>query len=130
MQVAVLIAVAGMVLLGCGEERAPTSAASSGSAVKTSTSAAPAVEEPQADLASEGRQAYLSTCIACHNADPKLDGALGPAVAGASQALLTARILYGEYPEGYKPKRDTRSMVPMPFLEKQIPALTAYLGPL
>ena len=32
-----------------------------------------------------------------------------------------------EYPPGYTPKRDTRVMVAMPFLEKQIPALAAYL---
>jgi hypothetical protein len=32
-----------------------------------------------------------------------------------------------EYPEGYQPKRETRSMVAMPFLKRQIPAIAAYL---
>ncbi len=83
---------------------------------------------PPEELVSQGRQVYLSSCIACHNADPAKDGALGPAVAGASLELLEARVLRGEYPGGYVPKRDTAAMVAMPFLEKQIPAIAAYLA--
>ena len=80
-----------------------------------------------AELVEKGRQTYLSSCIACHNADPARDGALGPAVAGASFELLEARIMRAEYPPGYTPKRETAVMVAMPFLEKQLPALAAYL---
>lgn len=80
------------------------------------------------DLALEGRQVYLSSCIACHNADPAKEGALGPSVAGASLELVVARVLRGEYPDGYVPKRDSAAMVAMPFLEKQIPALAAFLA--
>ncbi len=137
MRVASLITVVGLALstAACSEEGAPTTADGSGTAGSASSSK-PALGKPLAEpvaeelpnLVSEGRQAYLSTCIACHNPDPKLDGPLGPSVAGASEALLRARILHGEYPDGYTPKRDTRSMVPMPFLEGQIPALTAYLA--
>lgn len=76
----------------------------------------------------QGRQAYLSSCIACHNVDPAKDGALGPAVAGSSLELLEARVLRGEYPDGYTPRRDTAVMLAMPFLEKQIPAMAAYLA--
>ena len=49
--------------------------------------------------------------------DPRTDGSLGPAVAGASLELLTARVLRAEYPAGYTPKRETRVMVPLPHLE-------------
>ena len=80
------------------------------------------------DLAPRGRQVYLSSCIACHNADPAKDGALGPAVSDASLELLEARVLRGAYPDGYVPKRNTAVMVAMPFLEKQIPAIAAYLA--
>jgi mono/diheme cytochrome c family protein len=132
MRVATLIAVTGMLAIACSEEgtkASPSTASKGGAATPAPTSDSDSSPEP-ADLVSDGKQAYLSSCIACHNADPKLDGALGPSVAGASEPLLRARILYGEYPEGYQPKRQTRSMVPMPFLEKQIPAIAAYLASL
>ncbi len=93
----------------------------------TSRNAASAPAETQDDGVAQGRQAYLSSCIACHNADPTQDGALGPPVAGASLELLEARLLRGEYPAGYTPKRDTAVMVAMPFLGKQIPSIAAYL---
>ena len=102
-----------------------SSAPEASAAARPERSAAPSDPE---ELAREGRQAYLSNCIACHNADPTKDGALGPAVAGASLELLEARVLRGEYPEGYAPKRDTAVMVAMPFLERQLPALAAYLA--
>jgi hypothetical protein len=53
---------------------------------------------------------------------------LGPAVTGSSAALIEARVLHGDYPPGYTPKRETRAMVAMPFLEKQLPGLIAYLA--
>jgi hypothetical protein len=37
-------------------------------------------------------------------------------------------VLRGEYPDGYTPRRDTAVMLAMPFLEKQIPAMAAYLA--
>ena len=33
------------------------------------------------------------------------DGSVGPAVAGASRELIEAKVLRGEYPPGYTPKR-------------------------
>ena len=33
-----------------------------------------------------------------------------------------------EYPTGYTPKRDSRAMVPLPYLEKELPALHAFLA--
>lgn len=82
---------------------------------------------PLSDVAKEGRTVYMSVCIACHNYDPNLDGGLGPANAGASLALLEAKILRGEYPPGYTPKRASRAMPPLPHLAEQIPALHAFL---
>jgi len=120
------------VALGCSGEPdpAPTRPAP---APKSPAAAVPAEAPPEApmdpkELAEKGRQVYLSSCIACHNADPTKDGALGPAVAGSSYELLEARVMRSEYPEGYTPKRETAVMIAMPFLEKQLPALAAYLA--
>jgi mono/diheme cytochrome c family protein len=78
-------------------------------------------------LATRGRQVYLAQCIQCHNANPALDGPVGPAVKGASRELLEAKVIRGEYPPGYRPKRPTRVMPPQPTLAPDIPALAAYL---
>ena len=83
--------------------------------------------DPQAALVKRGRVVYETNCIACHSPDPRRDGPLGPAVACASSELLTAKVLRNEYPAGYKPKRETQAMVPLPHLEKELPALAAYL---
>jgi mono/diheme cytochrome c family protein len=78
-------------------------------------------------LASRGRQIYLGQCIQCHNANPASAGPVGPAVKGASRELLEAKVLRGEYPTGYTPKRPTKVMPPQPNLAPDIPALAAYL---
>jgi mono/diheme cytochrome c family protein len=93
------------VLIGCGEKG----------------------EGKKADV-QRGRAVYMTTCINCHNPDPKKDGSVGPAVWGASWALLRARVVKGEYPPGYVPKRKTRLMTPLPHLEKDILALHAFLN--
>lgn len=81
------------------------------------------------ELARQGKDIYQSVCIACHNGDPNRDGALGPAIAGASPALLEARVVRGEYPPGYTPKRpDSGAMPQFPYLAEDIPALAAYLA--
>jgi mono/diheme cytochrome c family protein len=74
-----------------------------------------------------GRITYLAQCISCHNANPALEGALGPAVKGSSLELLKAKIRRASYPEGYKPKRDTRIMRPLPLTEEEIVALAEFL---
>ena len=79
-------------------------------------------------LAKRGRSVYQANCIACHNVDPSQDGAVGPAIAGSPLALLQAKVLRNEYPPGYTPKRDTGNMVPLPHLEKELPALAAFLA--
>ncbi len=80
------------------------------------------------DLVTQGERVYQNVCIACHSADPSRDGALGPAIAGASRELLEARVLRGEYPPGYQPKRASAAMPSFPYLEDDIPALEAYLA--
>lgn len=75
-----------------------------------------------------GKTLYLTYCIACHNMNPKLIGALGPEVYGASEELLRLRILEKKYPEGYKPKRKTKLMEPIPELKDDIVFLHAYLN--
>jgi len=79
-------------------------------------------------LLERGQQAYASNCQSCHGPDPKKDGSIGPAVWGSSLELLTLRVMKAEYPEGYGSKRTTKLMVPLPHLEKDLPALHLYLN--
>src|SRR3954468_232571 len=72
--------------------------------------------KPTDPAVARGKQAYLGTCIACHNMNPALDGAVGPAIKGASKQLLEARLMRAEYPAGYTPKRTTHIMPPQPQL--------------
>jgi mono/diheme cytochrome c family protein len=77
-----------------------------------------------------GEQVYRANCIVCHHPDPRQDGSVGPAIAGAPRELLEARVLRAEYPPGYTPKKDSRLMPPLPHLAGDIDALAAYLGSL
>lgn len=88
--------------------------------------APPSAPEP-IDLVARGRTVYQTNCIACHNPDPTQTGSLGPEITGSSRELLEARILHGEYPEGYEPKRETQQMIPLPHLEADLDALAAFL---
>jgi mono/diheme cytochrome c family protein len=78
--------------------------------------------------AQAGRGLYLANCIACHNMNPALDGTLGPAIKGSSLELVQARVLRGEYPIGYTPKRKTAVMVKLPLSEENVEAIQAYLS--
>jgi mono/diheme cytochrome c family protein len=78
--------------------------------------------------AERGRVVYLSVCVACHNADPTRDGAVGPANAGASRELLEAKLLRGTYPAGYAPKRSSSVMPRFESLAGDLDALAAYLA--
>jgi mono/diheme cytochrome c family protein len=78
-------------------------------------------------LAERGRQVYLGQCMVCHGPDPAQNGPVGPAVKGSSPALVEAKVLRGEYPPGYTPRRPSQVMPPMPALAPDIPALAAYL---
>jgi mono/diheme cytochrome c family protein len=124
---------------GGGETPAPAKPAASKPATSTPDAAPkpPAAPSPEpvaetpadpAQLAKRGRTVYMANCIACHSQDPAQDGALGPAVAGSSRELLEARVMRGEYPEGYTPKRPSKVMIPLPHLEGELDALAAFLA--
>jgi mono/diheme cytochrome c family protein len=82
----------------------------------------------QDETINRGKMLYLSNCMACHNSNPNLDGTLGPAIKGSSLELLQARVLRGEYPPGYTPKRPTQIMVKLPLTEANVQDLHAYLN--
>jgi len=80
------------------------------------------------DTVERGRLVYVTHCIVCHNPNPNLDGAQGPAIAGSSRELIADRVLHLTYPPGYAPKRTTHNMRAMNDLTPaQIDDLTAYL---
>jgi len=77
--------------------------------------------------AQRGETIYRNACTTCHAQDPAQDGVLGPPVAGASAELLEAKLVRGEYPPGYTPKRATNQMPPLPHLKDYIADLATYL---
>lgn len=90
--------------------------------------------EAEVQLIQRGKAVYVTHCTACHNSNPKENGAVGPALAGSSLELITGRVLTGKYPAGYTPKHVAGGgqiqMPIMPYLEKELPALNAYLNAL
>lgn len=93
-----------------------------------SGSASETVNANPNSLYSVGQQIYTTRCLVCHNEDPHKAGAVGPAIYGSSMALITARLMTGKYPSGYKPKRPTHIMPQMPDLKPEIPAIFAFLN--
>ena len=77
--------------------------------------------------AERGERIYIAQCTSCHNRNPAKEGALGPAVEGASPELLEARLLHASYPPGHQPKRQTSVMPVLPHLAANIPDLAAFL---
>ena len=84
-------------------------------------------DSAQATAVRRGRQIHQNVCIACHNGDPTQPGSLGPPLAGASQALLEAKLLRGEYPPGYTPSRQGQTMPRFEYLKDHIGDLATYL---
>lgn len=112
---------------GCAEEAKEHSSSSAQSGSASSEAPDDKTDSP-VDLIARGERIYNINCIACHHRDPTQDGGLGPPIAGSSRELLEARVLRGEYPPGYTPKTDTKLMIPLPHLEPEIDALTAFLA--
>jgi mono/diheme cytochrome c family protein len=112
-----------------GNATAPSKPAAPNQA--TTPSDAPAPEEVELspeELAQRGRGIFMSNCIACHNQDPSQAGAVGPEIAGSSLELIEAKVMHNQYPEGYTPKRDSSAMIALPYLEKELPAIHAFLA--
>ena len=134
-----MVAAAALLLLSsCGQDDKPAPrAAPSGSTPTASAPSTPPAAAPTPPAATtnaaatgdpeKGRQIYLGQCVACHNRDPGKDGPLGPAVKGSPRELVEARVLRGEYPAGYKPKRESRVMPPRPDLAPSVPDLAVFL---
>jgi mono/diheme cytochrome c family protein len=80
------------------------------------------------ELIARGQTIYKMNCISCHNPDPSLDGPTGPALKGSSFDLIKMRVTKAQYPDDYKPKRDTKIMPALPHLESEVPALHAFLN--
>jgi mono/diheme cytochrome c family protein len=79
----------------------------------------------------KGKRLYLSNCIQCHNKDPNLKGSLGPELVDASLEIVYAKVMTGVYPAklppGFVPKRSSKVMRKIPKLEKDIPAIHAWI---
>ncbi len=84
-------------------------------------------EAAQAALVKRGRVVYDTSCSACHAREPHKPGPVGPPIAGSSIELLEAKVLRDEYPPGHTPQRDTKAMIPLVHLEKELPAIHAFL---
>ena len=82
---------------------------------------------PLSEAAQRGRAVYGTVCIACHSPDPSRDGAIGPNLVGTTRELLEWRVVKGEYPPGYTPKRPTGAMPAFPHLAAQLDDLYAFI---
>ncbi|TQE83273.1 cytochrome c [Leptospira noguchii] len=83
---------------------------------------------PEQKMISQGKGLYITNCSSCHNQNPAVDGAVGPAVRGSNFELLKARIVEGNYPTGYTPKRTSRVMTRLPLSDEQIRSIEAFLN--
>ena len=76
----------------------------------------------------KGKYVYNTKCATCHNSNPKKNGSVGPEIFGSSKELLTKKMILGQYPRNYKPKRPTKIMPLMPHLQEEISNLHAFLN--
>ncbi|WP_425593253.1 c-type cytochrome [Leptospira yasudae] len=58
-------------------------------------------QTPEQKLLTQGKGLYVTNCSACHNQNPAVDGAVGPAVKGRRVIIWLVR--FGVYPGGYVP---------------------------
>jgi mono/diheme cytochrome c family protein len=80
------------------------------------------------EAAQRGRGVYMNVCVACHNADPSKDGAIGPNLVGTTRELMEWRVVRGAYPPGYTPKRPTGAMPAFPHLAADVDDLYAFVN--
>ncbi len=58
------------------------------------------ISPEQMALVKKGKMVYMTYCMVCHNANPRLAGGIGPSNWGSSLELVTMKVLYGKYPKG------------------------------
>ena len=79
----------------------------------------------------KGKRLYMANCIQCHNRDPNLKGSVGPEMIDAPLEVMTSKVMTGVYPDvlppGFVPKRKSRAMRKIPKLQKDIPAIHAWV---
>jgi len=79
----------------------------------------------------KGKRLYLSNCIQCHNKDPNVKGSIGPEMVDAPLSVMTSKVMTGLYPvvlpAGFVPKRKSKAMKKITKLEKDIPAIHAWV---
>jgi len=85
-------------------------------------------EESGDPVVARGEKIYRNVCVVCHDADPNQSGPLGPAIADTTRELLEAKLLRGEYPAGYAPKRNSQQMPRFEFLEPDLDDIAAFLA--
>jgi mono/diheme cytochrome c family protein len=87
-------------------------------------------EAPVIDI-EKGHKIFLTQCIACHNKDPNIKGAIGPELTDAPLDLMKIKVVTGRYPEvlpeGFVPKRKTKLMKKFPQLEADVPSIHAWI---
>jgi len=76
----------------------------------------------------KGRMVYFANCVTCHNNNPKKPGSIGPEVYGVPIDVFFQKIVFGKYPENYRPKRESKIMPLMPNLKKDISNLHAFIN--
>lgn len=82
--------------------------------------------EGQPSRYERGRQVFQANCMQCHG-DPKV-GSFGPPNYGSSLPLIRSKVLKGEYPDGYVPKKQTKMMPQFNLPDNDLLALYCYLN--
>jgi mono/diheme cytochrome c family protein len=72
-----------------------------------------------------GEIIFKATCAVCHGA--RGEGYIGPNIQNSSLELLISKVTKGQYPDGYKPKRNTKVMPRFPHLYPKLPDVQEYL---
>ncbi len=79
----------------------------------------------------KGKKFYYSHCISCHHKDPNLKGVIGPEITDVPFEVFSTKVLTGKYPEilplGYKAKRKTKLMRPLPNVKNDLKLLYSWI---
>lgn len=70
---------------------------------------------------------YERNCTKCHNADPSKPGSIGPELVTTPQKAFKMKVVHGKYPNGYKPKRNSKAMPKFGLFDWQVDSLYWYV---